>query len=336
MKITLNTITLCFTFIISTQLSYAGPLREMLKERWIKKQEEKPAPPASTDVHTKIESPANYTFTFKHNGVDRYYIVHVPGKYDSKVATPLLLALHGGGGSMEYQSSDEYYKQISKSDAEGFIVVFPNGYSRLKSVQFATWNAGKCCGDARDKESDDVGFIKEVVSLVSKQLNINQNKIFATGMSNGGMMSYRLACEIPGTFKAIAAVAGTDNSLKCSPEKPISILHIHAKDDDHVLFNGGAGKVLNEAKVTNFSSVPDTVSKWVKQNGCDLSPKRILEKPGAYCDLYSKCKNNTEVELCVTETGGHSWPGGKKPRGGGNPSTAISANDIMWDFFRNK
>lgn len=327
---------LFFVVLSSAEEKKGGWLRDKLKERFVKKQQAKPAPAASKDIKAKIENPGDYTFVFSHGGFERYYKVHVPEKYSPKTATPLLIAMHGGGGDMEVQSSDEYYKQISTSNAEGYIVVFPNGYSQFKSGKIGTWNAGKCCAFARDKNIDDVGFIKEMITHLQNQLNIDRTKIFADGMSNGGMMAYRLACEMPDTFKAIASVAGTDGTTSCNPKKPISILHIHAKDDDHVLFTGGAGKnaFRDESQVTDFVSVPDTIAKWVKLNSCEGKPTRNLEKPGAYCEKYVKCKNNTEVQLCVTETGGHSWPGGKKPRGGGNSSTAISANDVIWEFFK--
>ena len=153
-------------------------------------------------------------------------------------------------------------------------------------------------------------------------------------MSNGGMMSYRLACELPEVFKGIAAVAGTDGTTDCHPSKAVSILHIHAKDDDHVLFNGGAGsKAAEKSKITDFTSVPATIEKWVKENKCS-GIKRILSVPGAYCDQYTVCKHGAKVQLCVTESGGHSWPGGKKPRGQDETSKAISANDVIWIFFK--
>lgn len=310
-----------------------GWLREKLKDRWIKKQQEKPAPEASSDFK-KIELPGSYTFTFPHNGINRFYIVHVPAVYKASSPSPVLFALHGGGGNMKIQANDEFYKLISKSEKENFVVVFPNGFSKLKSGEFATWNAGKCCGDARDTGSNDVGFIKEVFSKLINQVNVDEKKVFATGMSNGGMMSYRLACELPDIFKAIAAVAGTDGTISCSPGKAVSILHIHAKNDDHVLFSGGAGtKAAEKSKITDFASVPDTIAKWVKENKCS-GMKRVLEVTGAYCEQYLNCKNDSKVQLCVTETGGHSWPGGKKPRGQDETSKAISANDVMWDFFK--
>jgi polyhydroxybutyrate depolymerase len=309
-------------------------LREMIKARLIEKQKEKPAPVAETAP--KKLAPGDYTLKMTYADELRYYKVHVPAAAASGQALPLLIVLHGGGGDMAIQATEKYYKQISKSDSEGFVAVFPNGASAFKSGKLATWNAGKCCGLARDSKSDDVGFIKEIIKKTVEQLSIDSNRIFATGMSNGGMMAYRLACELPGTFRAIAAVAGTDNTNFCQPTKPVSILHIHAKDDDHVLFDGGAGKnaFRDRTQVNEFTSVADTIDQWRKLDSCEEKPRRILDKKGAYCDVYS-CKAGSRVQLCVTESGGHSWPGGQKPSrfAGDRPSTVISANDIMWDFF---
>lgn len=334
----LLTIALGSQWTLAEDKSFREKIREKIRERMIKREEEKPAPQASTSSDDKIMNPGDFTLSITHNSLIRFYKLHIPKKYNSATPTPLLVAFHGGGGDMNYQSNDKFYKQITKSEEAGYIVAFPNGISRFKSGKLATWNAGKCCGEARDTKVDDIGFIKEMIAKISSQTNIDKNKIFATGMSNGGMMSYRLACEMSETFKGIAAVAGTDNTIDCAPKNPISVLHIHAKNDDHVLYQGGAGSGShkNKSQVTDYVSVPATISKWVKFNGCNETPKRVLEVPGAYCDLYSSCKNNVEVKLCVTETGGHSWPGGVKPRGDDKTSHAISANDVMWDFFQSK
>ncbi len=223
---------------------------------------------------------------------------------------------------MDYQANDAIYGQITASEREGFVAVFPNGFSRFKTGRFATWNAGTCCGAARDRNIDDVGFIRQLVAKVTGQMNIDRNRIYATGMSNGGLMSYRLACEMSDVFKAIAPVAGTDNTRSCTPS--------------HVLFTGGAGPdARDKSVVTDFTSVAGTVSKWVRLNGCSNTPRRILEKAGAYCEVYSPCQGRAEVQLCVTEAGGHSWPGARKTRG--EPaSQAISANEVMWDFFNRR
>lgn len=281
----------------------------------------------------RIVRPGDYDFTIRHDGLERRYRVHVPARYRPASPAPLLLALHGGGGNMDFQADDERYGLISKSESEGFIAVFPNGYSKRNSGRLATWNAGACCGGARDENIDDVGFLRRVVANITRQMNIDRKRIYAAGMSNGGMMAYRLACEMSDVFRAIAAVGGTDNTNGCQPKHPVAVLHIHALDDSHVLFNGGAGPgVPRKAAVTDFTSVPGTAAKWAGLNGCASPPKRILEKAGAYCDLHAPCRSGPEVQLCVTETGGHSWPGAVKSRGD-TPSQAINANDVMWDFF---
>ncbi len=307
----------------------SGRLKERLTEKL-----NQPIEPTGS-VSEPITRPGDYTFTIEHGGLTRAYLVHVPRSYNPARATPALFAFHGGGGSMDYMAKDSFYGLTSKSEKEGFIVIYPNGYSKLGSGKFATWNAGNCCASARDNNIDDVGFVRAVVANVERQLNIDTGKIYATGMSNGGMLSHRLACEMAGTFKAIAAVAGTDGTSNCAPSQPISVLHIHARDDDHVLFDGGAGEEAfkDKSKVANFTSVPLTISRWVVRNECNPEPKRVLTVPGAYCEAYSGCKDGVKVELCVTETGGHSWPGGTKP-GGKETSKYLYANDVMWDFFK--
>jgi polyhydroxybutyrate depolymerase len=300
-----------------------------LRERWAERRAGKQDSPAVANV--QITGPGDYALSLVHAGQTRLYRVHVPASYSAATPMPLVFSLHGGGGGMDYQANDSYYGQISKSDQAGFIAVFPNGFSRLKSGKLATWNAGNCCGSARDEGSDDVGFIRDIVKSLSTQLNVDPRRIFANGMSNGGMMAYRLACEMPDVFRAIASVAGTDNTQSCTPTAPISVLHIHAKDDELELFDGGAGR--KSSKVTSFVSVPVSIAKWVRLNSCNPTPKRLSENAGAYCDAYTSCRGGVEVKLCVTPTGGHSWPGGKKPRGDTPGSTALSATDVIADFF---
>jgi polyhydroxybutyrate depolymerase len=283
---------------------------------------------------TTMDGPGDYTFTMQHAGTTRMYRVHVPASYSSSRPMPMVMSFHGGGGNMEYQADDRYYGLTSKSESAGFIAVFPNGHSRFRSGKFATWNAGICCGRARDENVDDVGFVREIVKRLKTQLNVDPNRIFANGMSNGGMLSYRLACEMPETFRAIASVAGTDGTRNCSPSRPVSVLHIHAKDDERVLFNGGAGS--DSKQMADFVSVPDTIAKWVRLNGCSATPRRVLERPGAYCDSFSGCRGGTEVRLCVTSDGGHSWPGGIKVRTGEPGSTAINATDLIWEFYKSR
>ena len=307
-------------------------VREKIKERREQRIEKR--------QEIRVTKPGDHDFSLQHDGLKRTCKLHVPKSYNKAIPTALILAFHGGMGNKDHMSKDKYYNLISKSEKEGFIVVFPNGASKLRSGKFATWNAGNCCAYARDNNIDDVGFAREMIDDIKSKLNIDPERIYATGMSNGGMFSHRLACDLTDTFAAIAAVAGTDNYDNCSPTAPISIMHIHAKDDDHVLFNGGCGaKAFKDpSKVTDFTSVPETISRWVKKNNCNNVPKRVFQKDGVYCDLYTGCDDNVEVKLCVTETGGHSWPGGYKPprEGAVAPSNAISATKEIWEFFQSQ
>jgi len=266
----------------------------------------------------------------------RKVLVHLPAGYDVSRPAPLVLAFHGGGGHAEYMADDTHYGLQRKADEAGFVVAFPNGYSKLPGGKFATWNAGGCCGDARDRGIDDVAFARAVVAAIQGRYRIDASRVFATGMSNGGMLSHRLACEAADVFRAVASVAGTDATSNCTPSRPISVLHIHARDDDHVLFNGGAGPnaFRDESKVMSFVSVPETISRWVQRDRCTAPAQRTLDKPGATCEAYTDCAGGTRVQLCVTETGSHSWPGaGSVRRGKEAASQALDADDEIWRFF---
>lgn len=276
----------------------------------------------------------------------RKVLVHLPTGYDAARPAPLVLALHGGGGHAEHMADDEKYGLQKKADEAGFVVAFPNGYSKLPgpvSGRFATWNAGACCGDARDKEVDDVAFARAVVAAIQARYSIDARRVFAAGMSNGGMMSHRLACEAADLFRAVASVAGTDATTRCAPSRPISVLHIHARDDDHVLFDGGAGPKAfrDERKVMAFVSVPETISRWVQRDHCtapahklDMPDGRAGARDAAFCEAYDGCSGGVSVQLCVTEAGGHSWPGaGSVRRGKPAASQALDANDVIWRFF---
>lgn len=285
---------------------------------------------AADPAMTPIRAPGDYHFSFIHGGLPRDYLVHVPKSYRPGHPAPMLLALHGGGGDADYQADDSKYRLISKSEEAGFIAVFPNGYSRFPSGILATWNAGACCGAAVRNNVDDVGFIRSVISRMERQASIDARRIFATGMSNGAMMSWRLACELP-EIRGIAPVEGTDNTAACRPEHPVPVIEFHALDDEMVKFNGGPGP--RSFTRTNFTSVRATQAKWVRLDRAEPTAKRVLSVLGAHCDLHSATPDGAPVELCVTETGGHSWPGGGTQQGRKQPSMAISANDLMWSFF---
>jgi polyhydroxybutyrate depolymerase len=289
-----------------------------------------PLPPkVSTDTQSTITRPGDHAFAIQHGGLTRTYVIHVPRSYNLASPAALVVLLHGGADNADLLGNEPAYGLKAKSDREGFIAVFPNGTGKP-----ATWNAGGCCGTARAQNVDDVGFIRQLVANVFRQMSIDRTRIFAAGISDGGMMAYRLACEVPDLWRAVAVVAATDRTGECNPATPVSVLHIHAKDDPQIPFGGAARPDAAENPAAPRAlPVSDTMAKWAQLDGCAAQPRHVLDKGGSYCEAYTYCRSQTEVQLCVTETGGHSWPGGKPAAGAATPSQALSATELMWNFF---
>lgn len=281
-------------------------------------------------------APGQHELRVSHGGQTRHVLVRVPAQAAGGQPLPLVLALHGGGGHAAFMADDERYGLGRAAERAGFVVAFPNGFSRLPGGRFATWNAGGCCGNARDQGIDDVGFLRAVVAAVQARTAIDDRRVFATGMSNGGMLAHRLACDAADLFAGVAAVAGTDATTRCTPSRPIPVLHIHARDDTHVLFDGGAGPdaFRDTAKVMDFVSVPETMRRWVQRNRCEAAPQPTLERPGVRCEAWRGCAAGATVALCVTDSGGHSWPGADRVRRGKpGASQALDASAQILEFF---
>jgi len=301
-------------------------LRERLADRATQRSSAAPA--------GDVSAPGTHRFTLQHGGIERQYLVHLPRSYDAARPSAVVFSFHGGGGNMELQADDRYHGLVAKAESVGYIAVFPNGYSRLPGGRLATWNAGLCCGPAVSNNIDDVGFVRAIMREITARYSIDKDRVFANGFSNGAMLAYRLGCEMADTFRAIAPVAGTEGVAECRPSRPVSVLHMHSRDDDNVRFEGGAGSA-SRTKVA-FVSVQETVSRWVRRNSCQPTPRRVVERPGAYCEAYSGCSGGARVMLCVTERGGHAWPGGVKVMSGEPGPTALSATDISWEFFNGR
>ena len=280
----------------------------------------------STDTKTAITKAGDYSFAIQHEGRTRTYRVHVPRGYTPSEPAPLVLALRAG--TADARDPDGFYGLTRESDRQGFVAVFPDAYRATGGGTAVGWNAGNWRGGG----ADDVGFIEKVVNNVFGQVSIARQRIYAAGMSDGGMMAYRLACELPHVFTAVASVAGTDNTAACTPDKPVSILHLHARNDRRMPYDGGADP-LAKAKLPSLTSAPQTAAKWARLDGCQEAPQPVLQQAGASCEAYSYCRGQAEVRLCSTETGGHSWPGSVKHPGEDPPSQALSATRTIWSFF---
>jgi polyhydroxybutyrate depolymerase len=286
-------------------------------------------------------APGDYSFALKHQNRERSYIVHVPVGPPS-TAWPVVINLHGGGGHAKAQQ--RYSRMDVVADREGFLVVYPNGTGAFGS-RLLTWNAGSCCGWAQKNEVDDVGFARVLIEDLARRIPIDPARIYATGLSNGAMMSYRLAVEAPDLIAAIAPVAGAMVCLPFKAGRPISILHIHSVDDPRALYAGGLGPPFPFTNLRVLHApVEGTIAHWVEFDGCAPSPKIQPELHGtgrsakhtATLITYAPCNNGTEVALWKLTGSGHVWPGGEMDYLNwalGPGTDVIDANAQIWRFF---
>ena len=189
------------------------------------------------------------------DGTLRTYRTYVPSGLDRSKPVPLVVMLHGGFGSGS--QAEKAYGWDATADANGFVVVFPDGLKKA-------WNAGTCCGGPASEDLDDVAFITQVVSTTRRQIPIDPRRIYVTGMSNGAMMSERLACETD-LFAAAAPVAGAQ-MVPCKDPSPISVIHIHGLADHNVPMDGSPGN--GRGKVQAHPAVSDTIAMWRTVDRC--------------------------------------------------------------------
>jgi polyhydroxybutyrate depolymerase len=267
-------------------------------------------------------------------GLNRTYVVHVPEGHDQEHPMPVVLALHGA--TMNGPMMAWFSGLNRKADEAGLIVVYPNGTGNFSSF---TWNGGNCCGSAVQNKVDDVAFINALLDDLMGSYPVDRQRIYATGMSNGAVMTYRLASELSDRIAAIAPVSGSMGTEISRLKRPVSVLHFHGTLDEYIPFLGGRGK--KSISDTQFWPVDHSIRTWVKSNGCDENPKiDSLSRSGDELTVtrktYAAANDGTEVVLVVIEGGGHTWPGMKSPTETlGKSALNISANDLMWEFFQN-
>lgn len=267
------------------------------------------------------------------DGRDRSFLVHVPPQYDPRTPTPVVLVFHGAG--MSASSIIPFSGMNAKSDEAGFIAVYPNGTGLAR---FYTFNAGGRRGKMAEGSADDVKFVRALLDHLATIISVDSQRVFATGMSNGGMMCYRLAAELNDRIAAIAPIAGTLAVEVAELKRPVSVMHFHGTADAIVPMGGPAD---GNPRMLTFNSVADTISLWTRLDGCPSEgvtseiPCREDDGTSVRQTRYGPGRDGTEVVLIEIEGGGHTWPGQKSPaKFIGKSTLNISANDLMWEFFQ--
>ena len=260
-----------------------------------------------------------------YNGIKRSFIYYTPSSWSESEPMPLLIVLHGltqdGKGIMDFSGFNDI------AEDNNFVVCYPDGLNRA-------WNANM---NVSISQADDIGFIEEITLIMQKKLNTNPSRQYLCGISNGGFMSHKLACESSQCFAGIATIAGTmsDTVFKnCNPTHTNNILHIHGTADAIVNYNGS---------LTTGVSVDQLMKKWRSYLNCDLNPQKEdmpnpnrldLSYPERY--TYTNCKNGTLEHIKIVG-GGHQWPGIIGLLGGvGTINMDFYSPQLIWDFLKDK
>ena len=258
-----------------------------------------------------------------HDGIERDYIIYVPEIYDGSTAVPLVLNFHGFGSSASQQMFYGDFRDIA--DTEGFLLVHPEG-TTLIGNQF--WNVGF---PGLSSTIDDVGFTEALIDELATLYTIDLDRVYATGMSNGGFMSFLLACQLSEKIAAVASVTGSmtqDTFDDCNAQLPTPVLQIHGTEDDVVLYNEN-----------NLSlPIPDVISYWVDHNNCETTPTTttlpdvdVSDGSTIEYSVYEDGDNGITTEHMKVIGGGHTWPGSVLNSAGTNQD--IDASMEIWLFF---
>ena len=271
-------------------------------------------------TETQTQTPTNLQrCSFRHDDLDRVFYLYVPVSYASSTsALPILLSLHG------YTSSAlrhlNYAGFGSLASKESFIVVYPQG-SILQSTGSTHWNAGRWTNGST---TDDVDFIETMIDYLTTNFRVDPDRIYSTGMSNGGFMSYRLACELGNKIAAIASVTGSmspEMLSSCNPNHPTSAMQIHGSLDRVVPYEGNSG----------MSPIEEVMAYWGEINRCNSSPDSDAlpdltgDGSGGTVTQYRNCQNDVEVTLYLLDSMGHEWPL--------SGAHDLDAPSVIWEFL---
>lgn len=282
------------------------------------------AHPGSPNTGTPRSGPAGLTVGTTHQeliseGARRSFAVYRPAASAPPSGYPLVVMLHGGFG--DGAQAEEAYGWDGQAEQAGFLVAYPDGLNHA-------WNAGgDCCGRPGRQGVNDTAFLEAMVARIETEARVDPDRVYVTGMSNGAMMAYRLACESE-IFAAIAPVAG-NQLVDCADAKPLSVLHIHGADDTRVRLDGGRGEGI--ARISG-PPVPAVIEEWRARDSCGVVRTATS---GLVTTSIAGCAHGRTVELIVVAGAGHQWPGSaaKGFPGADPPSTALSATATIWSFF---
>lgn len=274
-----------------------------------------PATPAApTAVPAPTVEPGDSQRTLTVNGLERTYLLHLPPGLTREQRVPLVFVFHGFQESASYARAYTGFDEIA--DANGFIVVYPEG-SGAASGQ--SWNGGACCGYAIANDVDETAFVNTILADVGTLAGIDAQRVYAAGFSNGALLSYRLACEMSGTFAAVAPVGGVLVFEPCRPQEPVSVMHVHGLNDQTVPFEGGG---RNPGTGEPFPPVQESIAAWVKLDACLDSPQ-VEQAEIITHTTYSGCAPGAAVELYALDGMGHSWPS----------RYVAPISETIWAFF---
>lgn len=286
-------------------------------------------------------APGDHVVELRHGRRDRSYIVHVPPALLSPA--PVVIALHGGGGTGAQFQEENGLDEVA--DREGFIAVYPEGTGVLPN-RLHTWNSGdNCCGFALDRDVDDVGFLRAVITSLEVRADVDPDRIYLTGHSNGAMMAYRFAAEASELVAAIAPIGGAIDLAEPFPSEAVALLHIHSLDDPRALYDGGEGPPFpGTDRTVHHEPVLAGIEGWARANGCSSEPTVVERIEGTGDDrgqsyerlAWSGCSSGGAVQHLVLSGSGHGWPGvAVAPlwqRHLGPSTTIMHASDQVWDF----
>lgn len=288
--------------------------------------------------------PGDHEFALTVQDLRRSYLVYMPPQAAAGKPLPVVLNFHGGGA---HAAEQKRYSRMDRAAArDGYIAVYPNGSSGIRG-RLLTWNAGACCGSAAARRVDDVGFVVALLEDLARRTPVDTSRVYATGLSNGSMMAYRVAAEAADRIAAVAGVAGAMTLRSFAPTLPVPVMHIHSVDDRRALYDGGLGPAFPFTDTRVFhGSVDGMLKAWLAHNGCPAAPQLTgpiagkSDAPDATHTAtrydYRPCRAGSEVVLWKLAGAGHVWPGGLQdylPWLLGAGTTVIDANSEMWRFF---